>query len=132
VGIFLSVGGAPSLAAATAARSPAISISTVIYRRAGRTVDLHVRLCLSNGPGARLSVTERLVVHGVRKASDHWVDPTGVDLTHVYPYACDAAYQIAWVPKRRLSGPGVYTATIRVRDGLGKWSVPASFTVASP
>jgi hypothetical protein len=132
VGTLLGFGNPSRLHAAGSAHAPTISISDVVYRRGSGTVDLHVRLCLSNGPLALLSVTERRAVRGVQKATSTWSDPTGVDLTRVYAYACASAYQIAWALKPRLVGPGTYTATIRVRDGYGTWSRPISFSVSSP
>jgi hypothetical protein len=90
---------------------------------------VHLRLCLSNGPGALISVDERPSAGGVTSASDHWSDPTGVDLTRVYAYGCVSAYQIAWALKPRFVAAG--TATIRAKDGHGRWSTPVSFSVSS-
>jgi hypothetical protein len=121
-----------SLAGSDARRSPTINIASVTYRRAAGSVDLRVRLCMSNGPGAVISIAEQRRLRGVRVGSDRSVDPTGVDLTRVYPYSCVAVYQIAWVLKPRLVGPGTYTATVRVRDGYGAWSAAVSFSISSP
>jgi len=132
LGIVLACANDSSRAASGARHSPTVSIASVTYRRAAGTVDLRVRLCLSNGPGAVISIGEQRRLHGVRMASDHSVDPTGVDLTRVYPYSCVAGYQIAWALKPRLVGPGTYTATVRVRDGYGTWSAAVSFSISSP
>jgi len=131
-GILLACVNDSSLAASDARRSPTIKIASVTYRRAAGTVDLRVRLCLSNGPGAVISIAEQRRLRGVRVGSGHSIDPTGVDLTRIYPYSCVAVYQIAWVLKPRLVGPGTYTATVRVRDGYGAWSAAVSFSISSP
>jgi hypothetical protein len=132
IAMLLSPRGPSRLDAAGSARAPKIRVSSIVYRRAAGTVDLHVRLCLSNGPGAKLSVIEQRAVHGAPRATARWADPTGVDLKHVYPYGCVSDYQIAWVLEPRLLGPGTYTATIRVRDGYGTWSGPVFFRISSP
>jgi hypothetical protein len=121
---------APPASARTAGAgsAPTVRISNVNIDRAKWTVDVHVRLCESLGLRSIILVTERRSLDGVVKATARWTDPTGVDLTSVYPYACVAGYEIAWAPKPHLAGRGTYVATVRVRDGYGKWSTPASFS----
>jgi hypothetical protein len=128
----IAMTGSPSWAAG----GPSISLSRVTIERTkpdggyAGTVDLKFRLCAIIGPRAVILVREARVLGGVTKASYNWLDPLGVDLDRVYPYACEPNYQASWIVKTRLiRGPGTYTVSIRVRDGYGRVSAPISFSL---
>ena len=86
-------------------------------------------ICESVGPGATLLVRETRKVGTLTTASKRWSDPTVVDLTRIYPYRCVSNYQVLWALKSRFVGPGTYIVTIRIRDGYGRLSRPASFSL---
>jgi hypothetical protein len=118
------------------ARRPTLTITSVKVTRTttapgyAGTVDLRVRLCASIGPRAVLLTRQWRAVGRVKKASANDIDPLGVDLTKVYPYSCTSDYQMSWiVPTRLLVGGGTYYVSVRVRDGYGRLSAPASFTL---
>ncbi len=121
---------------AAAAEKPSLELRSVTVKRykpsgtfAGAST-VRLRLCLSTGPGAYISVHEKRSVGGKTKASNRWNDPLGVDLTRVYPRECVPNYLISWAVETRLiSGPGTYSVSIRVRDGYGVWTSPVSFSV---
>ncbi len=64
------------------------------------------------------------------KSSRVFRDPLGVDLTRRYPYDCVSGYLLSWiVPARLLGGGGTYSVNVRVRDGYGRMSTPALFSL---
>ena len=89
-------------------------------------------ICLSAGPRARLTVRERRTVGGVVAAAHDWIVPRAIEPAHVSPFACRKGWRVNWLMQPRLTGPGTYTATIRVRDAYGAWSRPVAFSVTSP
>lgn len=133
--MWLAVGVAGA-AAVVERQPPMVTLSSVTVKRSAASggyagsVDVRVRVCLSVGPGAVFVIEEKRKVSGMTKASDRWVDPLGVDLDRVYPYECVSGYQLSWTRKARLSGPGTYAVTIRVRDGYRSVSAPVSFSVS--
>ena len=63
------------------------------------------------------------------KARGITIDELGVDLAKIYPYRC-SKYQIGWLAEARfVVGGGIYSATLRVRDGRGRLSAPVAFSV---
>jgi hypothetical protein len=122
-------------AEAAAAKAPSAVITSVAVKRTAPSdgfagsVDVRLRLCESVGPGATILVRETRKIGTLTKASERWSDPTGVDLTRIYPYGCVSNYQVSWALKSRFVGPGTYTITIRIRDGYGRLSRPASFSL---
>lgn len=134
IGVVLSL-ALPTPAAARA-ESPRLELASVSVRRTAPSagfagsVSLRLRVCASIGPRAVIVVQESRRVGGVTKARDRWSDPLGVDLDQVQPYECVSGYRLAWAARSRLFvGPGIYNATIRVRDGYGKVSAPVSLTL---
>ena len=104
---------------------------TPVSDRLAGTVDLRVRLCVSIGPRAQIIWKESRRTGSTVKAQGTTVDPLGVDLTKISPYACVSNYQISWaVQARFMVGRGTYAVSVRVRDGYGRLSEPASFTVS--
>jgi hypothetical protein len=123
------------LAAATAVagtpRLPSLQITKATVDRAARTVDLRLRICFSAGPLALIAVSERRVLHGVEKGSSHWIVPRAVEPTRIYPFSCSNRWRVNWLLKPRLSGPGTYTVTIRLRDAYRRRTPAVAFSVTS-
>lgn len=120
----------PGLAAAGTPRPPSLQIVKATVDRAAHTVDLRLRICFSAGPRALIAVTERRSLHGVEKASNHWV-PRAVEPTRIYPFSCNDHWRVNWLLKPRLSGPGTYTVSLRVRDAYGRWTPGVTLSVTS-
>jgi hypothetical protein len=113
-----------------ASPGPKLFLTSVSVRE-NVTVDLRLRFCASIGPKAVLVVNEvRKVGRSVRTRKS-WVEPLGVDAVDVGPYDCVTGWRESWLvqPRSLFSGPGVYSVTIRVRDGFGRVSAPASFSL---
>ena len=111
-------------------RPPSLQITKATVDRVARTVDLRGRICFSAGPRALISVEERRTVHGVVKASRHWI-PSAIKPTRIYPYACTNRWRLNWLLQSGLNGPGTYTVSIRLRDAYGRWTPPVSVSVTS-
>ena len=124
----------PRIARSTAgsARLPNLKILRATIDRVARTVDLRLRVCFSPGPRAAISVSERRALRGVAEASSSWTVPRAVEPTHIDPFSCRTGWRVNWLLKPRLTGPGTYTATIRVRDAYGRWTPPTAVSVTSP
>jgi hypothetical protein len=123
-------------ARAAAAQAPTAVISSVAVKHTARassgyagTVEVRLRICLNAGPRAVLLVDETRMLGTVTRASESWRDPLGVDLDRIRPYACFGNYVLSWALKSRFLGPGTYTVRIRVRDGYGRLSNTASFSL---
>jgi hypothetical protein len=127
VGLLVMV---PTAAGTT--RLPSLAIVKATVDRAAQTVDLRLRICFSSGPRSLISVSERRDLHGVARASNDWTVPRGVKPMRIYPFACRTGWQVNWLLKPRLSGPGTYKVTIRVRDAYGRWTPQAAVSVTSP
>jgi hypothetical protein len=125
--VVLVVGGA----AAAAPPAPTLTISRLTVDRTAHTADVRLRICLSSGPRAALQVREHRSLGGVVQASSRW-SPRGVEPTHIFPFACRQNWRLNWLLKPALRGPGTYTATIRVRDAYGRWTLPTTFSLSSP
>ena len=124
------------VAAAPAAAAPKLELTSVTVKRTppdggfAGVVTIRVRLCLSVGPRAQLITTETRRVGSVTKAHGQQVEPLGVDLDKVSPYACVSNYMASWALQTRFAiGGGTYSVTIRARDGYGKLSAPIAFSV---
>jgi hypothetical protein len=117
----------PAVTAATAAPRPTITLAsaTLSQKPTGGTVSLRLRICASIGPRAVVLVTERRTIGTRRVAVNSFVDPLGVDQVGVGSYTC-FSWEESWLSPRRLSGRGTYSAVVRVRDGYGLLSLPAS------
>lgn len=120
---------APTAAGTT--RLPSLAIVKATVDRAAKTVDLRLRICFSSGPRSVIAVSERRILRGVEKASNDWIVPRGVKPTRIYPFSCRTGWRVNWLLKPRLSGPGTYDVTIRVRDAYGRWTPQAAFSVTS-
>jgi len=90
-----------------------------------------LQFCASIGPRAVLLVSEVRKVGRSVRARKNWVEPLGVDVVGVGAYECTRGWRESWLvqPRSLFVGPGVYTVTIRVRDGFGTVSAPASFSL---
>ena len=89
-----------------------------------------MRICFSAGPRSLIRISERRTLNGIEKASHQWI-PRGVEPTRISHYACNKHWRMNWLLKRGLSGPGTYSATIRLRDAYGNWTRRASFSLTS-
>ena len=117
-------------AVAAPARPPTLKIMNVSVDRIARTVDVRLRICFSPGPRALIRISERRTLDGIEKASRRWI-PRGVEPTRISQYACNNHWRMNWLLGHGLSGPGTYSATIRLRDAYGHWTRSASFSVTS-
>jgi hypothetical protein len=130
--IVTALAGCPAARQASASalpHLPTVQILRATLDRNVHTVDLRVRICFSAGPRAQVAITEHRTFHG-RHATHRWA-PRGEDPTRVSPFTCRTGWRLNWLLEPRLRGPGTYTATIRVRDGFGRWSPAVAFTVVS-
>ena len=123
-------------ARAAAAQAPTAVISSVAVKHTAPassgyagSVEVRLRICLNVGPRAVLLVDETRKLGTVTRASESWRDPLGVDLDRVRPYACLNDYVVSWALRSRFVGPGTYTVHIRIRDGYGRLSKAASFSL---
>jgi hypothetical protein len=108
---------------------PTVQIMRATLDRNAHTVDLRVRICYSAGRRAQVTIIERRTFHG-RHTTHRWA-PRGEEPTRVSRFTCRTGWRLNWLLEPRLRGPGTYTATIRVRDGFGRWSPAVAFTVVS-
>ena len=122
--------------AARAAPAPILELTSVAVTRIaggyGAEVAMHTRLCVSLGPAAAITTRQTRRTGAVTNAQQTLTEPLLAHLDRVYPYQCVRDYVISWlVPRRLLNGSGTYTATIRVRDGYGRWTRPIAVAVAA-
>lgn len=117
-------------AVAAPTRLPTLKIMNVTVDRIARTVDVRLRICFTPGPRALIRISERRTLNGIEKASHRWI-PRGVEPARISPYACNNHWRMNWLLAHGLSGPGTYSATIRLRDAYGRWTRRASFSVTS-
>jgi hypothetical protein len=124
-------------ASAERGHAPTISITGVTVKRTAvrdalaGVASVHARICLSNGPGAAVLITETRRVGSCLKARATNIDPLGVDLSRTYPFTCVSNYLISWaVQARFMVGGGTYAVSIRIRDAFRRLSPPGSIAVS--
>ena len=113
-------------------RPPSLTITRASVDRAAHTIDLRLRICFSSGPLAMIAVNEQRTLHGIERATHSWIVPRGVEPDRIFAYACRTNWRVNWLLEPRLTGPGTYRASIRVRDAYRRWTPSVAVSVTSP
>jgi hypothetical protein len=123
-------------AGARSERVPTIRFNSATVKRTAvrdgyaGTVSVNARICVGGAPGPLILTTQTRRMGGKVKARLTTRDPLAVDSVDVLPYTCVDHYRVAWVVQSRfMVGGGTYTASLRIRNGSGVLSAPATVSL---